>query len=282
MIHDLMLPMTGTAGDPNALAGAVALASRLGAHLSVVETVNLPVPMPSPWGIAPDPKLSQLYGELRAKGEANAAALRQQLEREEVSQEVRVVEAKFTEPPRTIALLARYADLSILTAPTHQNDGDAAVVRACFSALLFESGRPVLAIPPHHPLQLPMSHVVVAWQPTREATRALHDALPLLRTAGSVDVVTVDPVIGESHHGEQPGADIATHLARHGLRVNVVVLQRQRGETVATVLLRHAAESGASLLVAGGYGHSRLRQWVLGGTTRELLQAIHLPILFSH
>jgi nucleotide-binding universal stress UspA family protein len=79
----------------------------------------------------------------------------------------------------------------------------------------------------------------------------------------------------------EPGADIATHLARHGLRVNLVNL-RSDGLPVATVLLRHAAASEAQLLVAGGYGHSRLREWVLGGTTRELLAALHLPILFSH
>lgn len=281
MIQDLMFPMTGTVGDANALAGAVALASRLEAHLAVIETVNLPVPMPSPWGITPDVMLSELYAELRAKGEANAAVLRRRLEQETIAHEVRLNEARFTEPPQAIALQARYADLSILTAASQQEPDDAAIIRGFFSALLFESGRPVLVIPPHHPIELPFLHAVVAWQPTREATRALHDAMPLLLAAGSVDVVTVDPLVSESRHGEQPGADIATHLARHGLKVNVVVRPRQQ-ETVATALLRHAAESKANLLVAGGYGHSRLREWVLGGTTRELLQAIHLPILFSH
>jgi nucleotide-binding universal stress UspA family protein len=128
----------------------------------------------------------------------------------------------------------------------------------------------------------PASHAVVAWQPTRESTRALHDALPLLRAARTVDVVTVDPVIGESRHGEEPGADIAAHLARHGLEANVVVHARRPQETVAAALLRHAAESGAQLLVAGGYGHSRLREWAIGGTTRELLRTARTPVLFSH
>ena len=130
-------------------------------------------------------------------------------------------------------------------------------------------------------MALPISHAVIAWQPTREAARALHDALPLLREAKTVDVVMIDPVVSESRYGQEPGADIAGHLARHGLQVNVVT-HVLRQETVATALLRHAAESGAQLLVAGGYGHSRLREWALGGTTRELLQAISTPILFSH
>lgn len=138
-----------------------------------------------------------------------------------------------------------------------------------------------MVVPPHHPIELPIRHVVVAWKPSRESTRALHDALTLLAGATSIDVVTVDPEVSDEAHGEDPGVDIATHLARHDLQVNVVNLPRS-GQTVATTLLRHAAATEAQLLVAGGYGHSRLREWVLGGTTRELLQAIHLPILFAH
>ena len=150
-----------------------------------------------------------------------------------------------------------------------------------FAELLFQSGRPLLAIPPQHPCEWPVRHAVVAWQPTREAARALHDALPLLAQAASVDVLMVDPQPRSGGHGELPGADIGAHLARHGLQVNVVARERGR-DSVATALLRHAAETGAGLLVAGGFGHSRLREWVLGGTTRELLDALHLPVLFSH
>lgn len=280
MIHDLMLPITGAAGDDNAVAAAVSLAANYGAHVSVVQSIILPLSIPGPWGITPDLMLSEMYAELSAEAAKQAVRLRNRLDKESVSWEVRVDETKFVDPPRAMALQARYADLSVMTAPTRGAD-DAARVRAFFSALLFESGRPVLVIPPHYPAELPLRHVVVAWKPCREASRALHDALPLLAGATSIDVITVDPVIGEMQHGADPGVDIATHLARHGLTVNVV--NRPRGnQAVATALLRHAAESGAQLLIAGGYGHSRLREWVLGGTTRELLQAIHLPILFSH
>lgn len=81
----------------------------------------------------------------------------------------------------------------------------------------------MLLLPAHRPMVLPVSHAVIAWQPTREAPRALHDALPLLCTAKTVDVVIVDPVIGENRHGPELGADIAVHLARHGIHANVVV-----------------------------------------------------------
>jgi nucleotide-binding universal stress UspA family protein len=280
MIHDLMLPITGTTGDDNAVTAAISLAANYGAHVSVVQSVILPLPIPGPWGITPDLMLSEMYVELRAEAAKQEASLRNRLDKESISWEVRVDETKFVEPPSAMALQARYADLSVMTAPARGAD-DAARVRAFFSALLFESGRPVLVIPPQHAAELPQRHVVVAWKPCREAARALHDALPLLSEATSVDVVIVDPVVGDKDHGEDPGVDIARHLARHGLTVNVVNRPRN-DQTVATALLRHAAESGAQLLVAGGYGHSRLREWALGGTTRELLQAIHLPILFSH
>ena len=280
MIQDLMLPITDTSGDPNAVSAAIALAAAYGAHLSVVQPVSLPLPIPGPWGITPDFMQSEMYEELRADATKKAAKLRAQLDKENISWEVRLDEALFVEPPRAMARQARYADLTVMTAPKRGAE-DQAIARAFFSSLLFESGRPVMVVPPHHPIELPIRHVVVAWKPSRESTRALHDALTLLAGATSIDVVTVDPEVSDEAHGEDPGVDIATHLARHDLQVNVVNLPRS-GQTVATTLLRHAAATEAQLLVAGGYGHSRLREWVLGGTTRELLQAIHLPILFAH
>lgn len=281
MIRDLMLPMTGTAGDQNALQASVALAELMEAHLAVTESINLPVMLPGPLGFAPDAMMSDVYDEIRNQGAGSAAKLRERLGRESISWEVRVIKSMGGDSSRTLALHARYADLSIMTAAPQQSAVEAEIVEAIFIALLFESGRPVLVIPPHHPAVLPISHAVVAWQPTREATRALHDALPLLLSAKTVDVLTVGPPIGEHLHGERFGVDIAGHLARHGIKVNVVVRPPQR-ETTATALLRHAVESGAQLLVAGGYGHSRLREWAMGGTTRELMRTISLPILFSH
>lgn len=280
MIQDLMLPITDTSGDANTVSAAIALASMYGAHLSVVQPVSLPLPVPGPWGITPDFMQSEMYEEFRSEATKKADKLRAQLGKESISWEVRIDETVLVEPPRAMARQARYADLAVMAAPKRGAD-DHAVARAFFSSMLFESGRPVLVIPPDHPVELPMRHVVVAWKPCRESTRALHDALPMIAGAASIDVVTVDPEVSDKEHGEDPGVDIATHLARHDLQVNVVNLPRS-GQTVATALLRHAAATEAQLLIAGGYGHSRLREWVLGGTTRELLQAIHLPILFSH
>lgn len=280
MVKDVIVPITNTAGDANALATAIALATRENAHLSVLEVFNLPMPAPSPWGLLPDLAMSDLYTTLRAKAESDAAVWRERLAKESISSEVRVAESLFVEPPRTAALHARYSDMTVMTgARVVASDGP--VIQSFFATLLLESGRPVLVVPARFKSQRPAKHVVVAWRPTREATRALHDAMPLLHAAESVDVLEVGPEDGEGGDGPQPGADIATHLARHGLKVRVVLSERS-GESVAMALMKHVEQSGAELLVAGGYGHSRFREWVLGGVTRELLKHTAVPILFSH
>ncbi len=279
MAHDLILAITGTRGDAGALTDAVSLASRMGAHLTVVQTIHLPVTMIEPWGMMGGSIVGELHDELRAKGEHQAAKLRQRLEREGISFEVRTIETQLPDPSRTVAMHARHADMALVAGPAE--DGDAAAARDFFASLLLESGRPVLVLPAQHaPMALPQ-RVLLAWQPTREATRALHNAMPLLRATSTIDVVMVDPTSGETRHGQDPGVDIATHLARRGFNADVVALPAN-GQSVATVLLRRAAESGAQLLVAGGYGHSRLREWTLGGTTRELLDASPVPMLFAH
>lgn len=278
MIRDLMLPITGTAGDTAAVSAAIGLASSFGAHLSVIEPLRLPLPTPEPWGATLASGLEEVHEKLRDEAESGAAKLRARLDKEFISYDVRIAEA-FVAPSLAAVPHARHADLSVVTAP-EADASVAAIARGFFSALLFESGRPVLVVPAHHLIELPIRHVVVAWQPTRESTRALHDAMPILAEATSVDVLIVDPLMGDAGHGAEPGIDIATHLARHGLKVNAVRVPG--GETVASTLLRHARDSNAQLLVAGGYGHSRLREWFLGGTTRELLDTLHLPILFSH
>lgn len=278
MIQDLVLPVTRTAGDAQALQDAIALAGALDARLAVLHLLNLPVPTVGPLGLSSDALYPELYAALREAAGKEAGQAEQHLRRAGIGGDVRVVETFASDPPYPLPLHARYADLAIVPGPGRDGDGRAADF---FHAFLFESGRPVLMVPPRTPTTLPPGHAVVAWQPTREATRALHDALPLLELCRSIDVVVIDPRVGPTRHGEDPGADIAAHLARHGLAVNLVV-KDGAGTGVAGALLRHCGESGAQLLVAGGYGHSRLKQWILGGTTRDLFENPDVPVLFSH
>lgn len=278
MIHDILFPLAGGKADADALAHAITLASDTGSHLAVLQVVDLPVPYIGPMGASPDYLLAELYGELRKAAADEASGLRTRLGREDISWELRTTETMMGDAPGTLCFHGRHADLSIVPA---QQPGESGKAMVFFHALLFESGRPVMVLPAGFAEPFPPRHAVIAWRPTREATRAVHDALPLLARCRTVDVVCVDPRARPDRDGEEPGTDIAVHLARHGLRVNVLGLS-SGGAEVAEVLLRHCRESGAGLLVAGGYGHARAREWILGGTTRELLETLSLPVLFSH
>lgn len=278
MFKDIVIPITGTSGDSYALNMALDLARAHDAHLTVLEMVNLPLPVTEPWG--GDASMGDLYQQLQKQGATNVAALKKRLEKETVSTEVLLAEAFFSEPSRLAAHYAHYADLAVLSGVMGDSkQGD--IFRTYFGGLLIDSGRPVLVIPPRCKAPVPPKRIVAAWRPSRECTRAFHDALPLLKEAESVDVLVIDPEGGELGHGEQPGADIAAHLARHGVNVNVQVRQ-SHDSRIASVLLDHVRDTHANMLIVGGYGHSRFRQWALGGVTRELLFEATVPVFYSH
>jgi nucleotide-binding universal stress UspA family protein len=201
-----------------------------------------------------------------------------------LSSEVHAVEALFVEPYRMAANCAHAADL-VVVAGGGIDSMEAKITHAYFASLLLESGRPVLVVPPHCDVALPPRHVVVGWRPSREATRALHDGMPLLMSADTVDVMVVETAGAEldDEESDLPGVDIVEHLARHGVAASKVVREHEpRDQSVGSVLLEHAQESQAQLIVVGGYGHSRLREWAVGGVTRELLSDATLPVLYSH
>jgi nucleotide-binding universal stress UspA family protein len=145
-------------------------------------------------------------------------------------------------------------------------------------AALFGSGRPVLVVPYIQSSGLKLDRVMVCWDGGRNAARAVGDALPLLKRAGRIDVVTVEE---RERRNELRGAEIAEHLARHKLNVELKPIVAPDTE-VADILLSEAADNGTDLIVMGAYGHSRLREFILGGATRGMLGAMTVPVLMSH
>ena len=123
--------------------------------------------------------------------------------------------------------------------------------------------------------------VLVAWNASRAATRAVNDAMPLLAGAETVTVLCVDPDEDRRAHGEVPGMDIAVHLARHGVKARVETTM-SGGIGVGNTLLSRASDIGADLLVMGAYGHARVRELLLGGATRTILESMTLPVLMAH
>jgi len=173
---------------------------------------------------------------------------------------------------------ARYADLVILGQPDPDAGSDE---RRLAEDMLVRCGRPVLLVPFIGARAAVGQRILVAWDGGREAARAVADALPLLKAAERVEVVTVDATIGATGHGEEPGADIARHLARHGVAVEVAQL-KSGTLAVGDLLLNRVADSGFDLIVMGAYAHSRLRDLVLGGVTRHMLKHMTVPILTAH
>lgn len=183
-------------------------------------------------------------------------------------------------PVDVAAVQSRYVDL-IVMGQLDPDDAQAPVNNPRPEHIALSAGRPVLVIPYVGSYDKIGQRVVVAWDASRAATRAVNDAMPLLARASMVTVLTVDPVVGREEHGEVPGADIALHLARHG--VNARVEKTHSGSLeIGDVLLSRVSDLGADLLVMGVYGHSRARELVLGGTTRTVLKSMTLPILMAH
>ncbi|MDY1546949.1 universal stress protein [Luteibacter sahnii] len=267
--------------DSAALATAAALARHHGAELDVVQVLAMPLSAVDAWSLVPDPACVERYAQIREAAAKRALAFQRGLPPLGVEGRVLTFEAYGESPAGIAATAARRADLSVIARP----DGppsDASRVHDVFAALLLESGRPVLLVPAGHASpSLPPRHAVIAWSDTREAARAVHDALPLLASAETVDILMVDPVASFLEDTASFGSVLAAHLERHGVTARIVT-ETSRGRLVAGVILDRASRAKAQLIVAGGYGHSRLREWVIGGTTRNLFFDTPVPILFSH
>lgn len=178
-----------------------------------------------------------------------------------------------------LALQARYADLVVLGQPEAGEDSPG-IIATLPEYVLLNSMRPVLLLPRVGHFERIDRHALLAWDGSLEATRALTAAIPLLRHAGLVTLAVFHPSAHNSVHGEVPGADIALHLARHGVKVEVN--ERPAADDIGEAILSLAAELDADLIVMGGYGHARLREMVLGGATSTVLRAMTVPVLMAH
>ena len=195
--------------------------------------------------------------------------------------EWRVTEA-FSDDALTVN--GRYADL--LVVGQADPDDPAGARNDLPEAMAFATGRPVLVVPKiGNSSSVSQSRIgrtiLLCWNASRESARAAADALPFLRAADKVIVLVVDPEISSGGHGQEPGADVALWLARHG--VTVTVQRDVAADTgIGEIILSRAADCGADLIVMGIYGHSRLREMVLGGASRTLLSSMTVPVLMSH
>jgi nucleotide-binding universal stress UspA family protein len=176
-----------------------------------------------------------------------------------------------------VGVHAYYADLVVIARP--ESRGETAGPPGLAESLVLSSGRPIIMFPPRGTGSR-VRRILVAWNARRESIRAVADALPLLVRAEAVEVLLVDHERHQAVHGQEPGADIARHLVRHGVHVEVRRLS-SGGEEVGRFLLSQAGAFSADLLVMGAYGHSHLSEWMFGGVTRTVLHEAGLPVLMS-
>ena len=256
---------------------AAELARQHGAHLTALQVIDVALPVMAMGDGGGGAVIAELMEQMRqsalAAGVKLKVAFEAALAREGIMGEWRQVEGTTQE---ILALHGRYADLLVLGQDDPESDS-----AGLLEAMVFDCGQPVLAIPFAGSFKTIGKRVLVGWNASREASRALHDALPLIAKAETATVFLANPKRGLGGHGEEPGADIARHLARHGMKVEVAMAIADDVPDSA-LLLNHASDMGADLLVMGAYGHSRLREFILGGMTRSLLREMTVPVLLSH
>ena len=269
--------------DPDPAAAiryALDLAGRTRAHLFV--RIGVPPLVIPTLGYPMHAAASQMLAiieednvERREQAEQMALMIRTEAERLGAIASVEVLSAAYDPPAPHLMRMARVSDVCIVLAPPSTEPQ----LRDILIDMLFGSGVPLLLVPANWNKPGPIRKAIVAWDGGSSAARAVRDALPLLADAEMVEVVSV---LGEKDiAAEASGADIARHLARHCREVSVNILPVGE-DGVAATLFAHGILTRADLMVMGGYGHSRLREFVLGGVTRDTLARVDIPTLLSH
>ena len=276
MIKDIVVNLSVGARRDVAADYAVSVAGALEAHLAGVAFSYEPAVPATIFDTASVAVLASYRVQAEQAAERAIARFEEAARRAVLSIETRVLSAGTSDAGALFGRLARGYDLSIVAQT--EPDGDVAE-DLILEGALFSSGRPVLVVPYIQTEDFKLDRVLLCWDGSRSAARAIADALPLLGRSKTIEVITI--ATKDDNRGEIPGADIVHHLARHRLKVELkrIIAPDMK---VADTILSHAADSSADLIVMGGYGHSRLRELVLGGATRGMLSVMTVPTLMSH
>jgi nucleotide-binding universal stress UspA family protein len=275
MLKDVVVNLSGRAPLDFAADYATSIAATFGAHVTGIAFLYEPV--------IPDGTLGGVPVDLiELQREENSKIARDAISRFEagvkkagVASETRQLDATFGGAATLFAQVARRFDISVVgQAQREQGATDELIIEGA----LFESGRPVIVVPYIQKSGLTLERVLVCWDGGRTAARAVADAMPFLTRAKAVDLVIVAE---ERKNDEVTGVRMSEHLARHGASVSVKRIAK--GDlSVQDAILSYAADSSADFMVMGGYGHSRLREFILGGVTRSILNSMTVPVLMSH
>jgi nucleotide-binding universal stress UspA family protein len=274
MIKDIIVNL---GADGRAGRYAVSVAAAFEAHVLGVAFAYEPViPGTIIGGGIPPELIESQRRESDAIARRAAALFEEAAKREGLSYETLTANDSMVGASDRFTQLARRFDLAVIG----QSEPDSSAAEESIAeGVLFGAGRPMILVPYIQTQGLSLDHVMVCWDGSRAAARAVADAMPLLKKAAQVEIVIVANEPGK--RDEIPGADLGQHLARHGLKIEVKRLTAPDLDA-ANALLSYAADTGATFMVMGGYGHSRLREFVLGGVTRGIFSSLTVPALLSH
>jgi nucleotide-binding universal stress UspA family protein len=277
-LKNLLVHLDFAKATPHRRDAAIELARTHEAHLTGLAVAAAPSVPAFVEGQVPIDVLHEAREHLQERVQELADDFRKKSEAAGIAYEVRTETGLEHEVPEIVARHGRYSDMVILGQV--DSDDPAAGAMSMPEEVILTCGRPVLMIP-YIGARTLGTRACIAWNAGRESARAVNDALPLLERADNVVVLSVNPKTGPRAHGEEPGADIAVHLARHGVKVD---LQHYKTNDirVSELLLSRIADDGDDLIVMGAYGHARMREMILGGVTRDILRAMTAPVLMSH
>jgi nucleotide-binding universal stress UspA family protein len=276
MIKDIIVNLRVARNGSTVGNYAVSVAAALQAHLTGVAFIYDPVVPISGTGYIPADVIESQRADNETAAEAAIKDFTAATDRAGISAEPQMLTASLTGAGDQFARMARHFDLAIVGQAQPEMSTMEQIIG---ETTLFESGRPIIMVPYIQKAPFKSGNVMICWDGSRTAARAVADAIPILGESSRIEIVSVTSERGKEDEIE--GVDIGQHLARHGLKVDVHRISRGNID-VADALLSHAADSAADLLVMGGYGHSRLREFVLGGVTRSIFQSMTLPVLLSH
>lgn len=276
MIKDAMVWLDGTSGDERRLAAAGDIAGLFASNVVGLFVNALPDIVP-PDGIS-TALVADLFEKARRAGDEIEGELMARLRRLGRPTEIRRFDALPAAIPDIAARAARSSDVFIDLRPDATAAGSEA--GRTIEAVLFGSGRHLLLLPGDRSLRARFSHALVAWDGRREAARGMAEALPYLRKAQDVTVMVATQ--GDSVEDDALiGPDAVAHLQHHGIEAELRHIKTTNGE-LGPALIREAQRLEADLMVMGGYGHSRLREWLLGGVTEHLLHHAPVPLVIAH
>ena len=276
MIKDLVVALSGRGARDAAGDYAVSVAEAFDAHLAGIAFAYEPVIPGTVMGGVPSEFIEASRAKSRAEAQAGVGRFEQAARRSSLSIETRICDASVVAAAEVFGRIARRFDLSLVAQADPDQEGGQDLL---IEAALFQSGRPAIVVPYIQKSGLSLDRVLVCWDGSRTAARAIGDAMPFLERAKAVEIVIV--ATARAERDEITGAAVGRHLARHSLDVEVKRIVADDIK-VADTILSHAADCAADFIVMGGYGHSRLREFILGGATRGILESMTVPVLMSH